>query len=57
MDPSLKMMYECVSPSVYDLPQPHLADLATQTETVGVRRSLVTVAACALVTINISSSN
>ena len=57
MDPSLKMMYECVSPSVYDLPQPHLADLAAQTETVGVRRSLVTIAACALVTINISSSN
>ena len=39
------MMSECVSPSVDDLAQPHLADLAAQTETVGVRRSLVTVAA------------
>ena len=45
------MVSECVSPSVDDLAQPHLADLASQAETVGVHRSFVTVAACALVDI------
>ena len=38
-------MSECVSPSVDDLAQPHLADLAAKAETVGVHRSFVTVAA------------
>ena len=50
------MMSECVSPSVDDLAQPHLADLAAQAETVGVHRSFVTVAAWTFVDINISSS-